>query len=134
MTYSTFGYILRIIKSDFPETLVETIPGITSYQAAASRINTPLVEAEESLLITSGAFGGERLRKIAPGAENIVLLKAYKNIRDISMALEEVNCLKNSFAIRKCGRQGEEIIDDIRELEQEKPDYWTLIMAKRSGE
>ncbi len=131
MTYSTFGYILQHIQDAHPDTSVVTIPGITSYQAAASRMNTPLVEAEESLLITSGAYGGEQLRKIASRAENIVLLKAYKNVKDISEALSETNFIKNSKAIKKCGREGEEIIHDIRNLVDLKPDYWTLILAKQ---
>jgi precorrin-2/cobalt-factor-2 C20-methyltransferase len=52
MTYPNYGYILRHIKASAPHVAVESIPGITSYQAAAARLNTPLVEGEESLLVT----------------------------------------------------------------------------------
>ena len=131
MTYSTFGYILKYMQRDYPGESIEIIPGITSYQAAAARTKTILVEGEESLLLTSGAFGGERIRGLK-NIENIALLKAYKNVGDITLALEEKNMLKRSFGISKCGREGEEIISDIRELAKRDPDYWTLILAKQS--
>ena len=131
MTYSTFGYILQELQESNPEVAMVTIPGITSYQAAAARMNVPLVEAEESLLLTSGAYGGQNIRKLSDCAENVVLLKAYKNVKDITQALEESDMIKNSRAIKKCGREGEEIITDIMTLADSEPDYWTLILAKQ---
>ena len=131
LTYSTFGYVLRHLQSSHPEVPVETIPGITSYQAAASRLNTPLVEGEESLLITSGAYGGENVRKAGKAMENVVLLKAYKNVADITEALDEADLLTHSKGISKCGRADEEVYENLRELAEKKPDYWTLIIAKQ---
>ncbi len=131
LTYSTYGYLLKIIKKKAPHINVVSVPGITSYQAAASRINTPLVEGDESLLITSGARGGDELRKCGASADNVVLLKAYKNITDINSALKDANLLKNSIGISKCGRKDEQIIRDVREFEKRKPDYWTLVIAKK---
>lgn len=131
LTYSTFGYVLQIIQRDYPQVDIETVPGITSYQAAASRINTPLVEGEESLLITSGAYGGENVRKCNGSIENVVLLKAYKNIASIAEVLEESDMLENSTAISKCGRKDEKISVDVKAMSTNEPDYWTLIIAKK---
>ncbi len=131
MTYSTFGYVMQFMQANSPGHNIVTIPGITSYQAAAARVNTPLVEGEESLLLTSGAYGGSHVRNKNGGPENIVLLKAYKNVDDIEEALGESDMLKNSLAVSKCGRKDEEIIRDIRDLKLRKPDYWTLILAKQ---
>ncbi|VFQ47245.1 precorrin-2 C(20)-methyltransferase [Desulfoluna butyratoxydans] len=133
LTYSTFGYILQYMKADHAECPVVTIPGITSFQAAAARINTPLVEAEESLVITSGAYGGEHVRRVAATSENVVLLKAYKNVDDIADALSDSGLMENSCAIKKCGREGEEIIWNVGDLREVKPDYWTLIIAKQKN-
>ena len=132
LTYSTFGYVLQKIQKLHTEVPVQTVPGITSYQAAASRINRVLVEAEESLLLTSGAFGGENVRKVNGSVENVVLLKAYKNVGDITDALDEAGMINNSAAVSKCGREGEAITHDIRGLSSKDPDYWTLILAKKA--
>jgi precorrin-2/cobalt-factor-2 C20-methyltransferase len=60
LTYSTYGYIVREMKTRASHVDIRTIPGIASYQAAAARINVPLAEGEESLLILSGAKGDKR--------------------------------------------------------------------------
>ncbi len=132
LTYSTYGYLLKIINRKAPHIKVVSVPGITSYQAAAARINTPLVEGDESLLITSGARGGDELRKYGGSTDNVVLLKAYKNVADINSALKDANLLENSVGISKCGRKDEEIVRDVREFETRKPDYWTLVIAKKT--
>jgi precorrin-2/cobalt-factor-2 C20-methyltransferase len=131
-TYSTYGYILKNIQNLSPHLPIETIPGITSYQAAAARLNIPLAEGEESLFITSGVKGGDYLRQISPKPENIVFLKAYRNVEDISDALEESRFLEKSVGICSCGLPGEEIIRDIREFKDRPPKYWTIIIAKQS--
>ncbi len=133
LTYSTFGYILRAVQKLAPRLSVVTIPGITSYQAAAARTNTPLMEGEESLLILSGVNGGEHLRKRLNTTENVVFLKVYKQAQDIVAAVGEAGMMKNSFGISKCCREDEEIIEDIREFNHREPGYWTLIVAKKKG-
>ncbi len=48
LTYSTFGYLLKTLKRLRPSVRVVTIPGITSYSAAAALTHIPLAEGEES--------------------------------------------------------------------------------------
>ena len=129
LTYSTFGYVLKSLRTIMPEADIETIPGITSFHAASARLNRVLVEAEESLLITSGAYGGDHLRACTKSVQNIVMMKAYKNVKDIHEAIKDSGFDKDCVAISKCGREGEEIIEDINLLEERTPDYWTLILA-----
>ena len=131
MTYSTYGYILKHIRDVAPGVSVTTIPGITSYQAAAACLNTPLVEGEESLLVVSGAKGGDRLRQLSGRPENVVFLKAYRNVKDITSALDEFNLLENSVGVINCGFSDEEIVWNIKEFSNRPPDYWTLIIAKK---
>lgn len=129
-TYSTFGYILKKMACVMPEAEIETIPGITSFHAASARLNRILVEGEESLLVTSGAYGGDRIRSV-DGVENVAIVKAYKNIKDINKALKETGLIHKSIAVSKCGRENEQIIEDIDVLENKAPDYWTLILASK---
>jgi len=129
-TYSTFGYILKKMDCIMPEADIETIPGITSFHAASARLNRTLVEGEESLLVTSGAFGGDRIRH-NNGVENVAIVKAYKNIEDINKAVKETGLDNNCVAVSKCGRKNEQIIEDIDTLEKRTPDYWTLILASK---
>ncbi|WP_232508010.1 precorrin-2 C(20)-methyltransferase [Desulfobacula toluolica] len=129
-TYSTFGYILKKMKCVMPDANIETIPGITSFHAASARLNRILVEGEESLLVTSGAFGGDRIRHVG-SVENVAIVKAYKNIEDINKALKETGLDNRCVAVSKCGRENEQIIENIDALEKRTPDYWTLILASK---
>lgn len=131
MTYSTFGYIMQHIQAAAPHLKIEVVPGITSYQAAAASLNTPLVEGEESLMVISGAEGGDRLRELAGKPENIVFMKAYRNVADISDAIDEIGAYRSCVGVKNCSHPDQEIIENIRELTEQTPNYWTLIIAKQ---
>ena len=131
MTYSTYGYILKHIKASAPHVPIKSIPGITSYQAAAARLNTPLVEGEESLLVTSGVKGGDRLRRFSHKPETVVFLKAYRNVEDIIAAVDESDLFQDCVGISKCGLVGEEIVKNPKDFASRPPNYWTLIIAKQ---
>jgi len=131
MTYSTYGYVLRYMNRIDAKLPVVTVPGITSYQAAAARLNVPLVEGEESLLVVSGAMGGDRLRQQTIKPENVVFLKAYRNVEDITRAIGEADADYRCMGVSKCGQADEKIMFDLEELETRSPDYWTLIIAKQ---
>lgn len=132
MTYSTYGYVLRYVKHLAPNIPVISVPGITAYQASAACLNEPLVEGEEALLILSGVKGGDCIRKYSNIPENIVFMKAYRNITDISAALEEQDLLDKSVGIKSCGLPDQEIIRDVASLRKQPPNYWTLILTKRN--
>ena len=133
LTYATYGYVLEYMKELAPEISLMTIPGITSFQAAASRVNIPLVEGEESLLLISGVEGGESIRKLSNHVDNIVIMKAYKNVQDICDALNENDLIEGSIGIRNCGMENEEIINDVRKLVNNPPGYWTLVISKKKN-
>ncbi|MGE5256083.1 MAG: precorrin-2 C(20)-methyltransferase [Hyphomicrobiales bacterium] len=133
LTYSTFGYLMAYVRAAAPSVKILTVPGITSYQAAASRLNTTLVEGEGSLMVVSGATGGDRLRSLAEKPETVVFLKAYRNLEDICSALDESGQYPYCVAVKNCGHPTEEIVKDLDELCRQKPDYWTLIIAKKNA-
>lgn len=133
-TYSTYGYILKEIQILAPHLRVKTIPGITSYHAAAARLNMTLVQGEESLLVTSGVKGGDRLRNLFVKPDTVVFLKAYRKVKDIIGALEEAGRFKNCVGVKKCGLPDEEIIYNLKAFQNIPPDYWTLIIAQQRNE
>jgi precorrin-2/cobalt-factor-2 C20-methyltransferase len=96
MTYSTFSYLLKTIRSIGPQLDVEIIPGITSYQAAASMANIPLVEGEQSLVVVSGAKGSEKLSQTLKRVDNVVILKTYKHFNQIYETLKDLDLLDKS--------------------------------------
>jgi precorrin-2/cobalt-factor-2 C20-methyltransferase len=116
-----------------PHVRMVTVPGISSFQAAAARVNIPLVEGNESLTVVSGIEGGDAIRKLETGVDNLVIMKAYKNVEDITAALAESGRVETSVAVVNCSMENEKIIEDVRELNSTPPGYWTLILSKKNG-
>ncbi len=132
LTYSTYGYTIQHLKEIFPQISIVTVPGITSYQAAAARLNTPLVEGHESLTVLSGVAQTKGGTAVIPAdADNIVFLKAYRDLESIYASLENAGLAQSSVGIINCGREDEAVYHDIRQLLDQPPNYWTLIIAKR---
>lgn len=131
MTYSTFGYVLAWIRELAPELPVVSVPGITSYQAAAACLNKPLVEGEESLLLTSGAMGGDCLRSTSARPDCVVFLKAYRHMDDIANAVEACGEYRSVTAVSHCGLENQEIINGLEGLRERHPNYWTLVLAQK---
>ena len=133
MTYSTFSYLIRTLSRIAPNARVVTIPGITSYQAAAAISNTPLTEGEESFHLISGAKGGAKLRRIIESSENVVMLKTYKHFDDIYASLEELDLLDRAICVSKIGLEGEILVQDVRALKGKKMPYLSLLIIKKKG-
>ncbi len=131
MTYSTYGYLLREVQRLAPHLPVISVPGITSYQAAAASLNTPLVEAEESLLVLSGAEGGDHLRRCAAAPDTVVFLKAYRNVEDIVEALDEAGRLESSVGVTRCSLPEQEVTRNLRQFAARRASYWTLILSRK---
>lgn len=133
LTYSTFAYLLKTLNRMAPHIKIVTVPGITSYQAAAALSNTPIAEGEESFHLISGAKGGATLRNVIRSAENIVMLKTYKHFADIYDTLEELNLLDRSILVSKLGLEGESVVKDFRSLKGKKLPYLSLVIIKKNG-
>jgi precorrin-2/cobalt-factor-2 C20-methyltransferase len=133
LTYSTFGYLLKTLKRLDPGVRIVTIPGITSYNAAAALTHIPLTEGEESCYLVSGALGAERLREVIDNSDNIVLLKTYRHFDDIYQALEELDLLDRATCISRCGLEGETVVEDLRALKGQTLPYLSMIIIKKRG-
>jgi precorrin-2/cobalt-factor-2 C20-methyltransferase len=133
LTYSTFGYLLKTLKRLNPEVPVITIPGITSYSAAAALTHTPLTEGEESFYLVSGALGAARLREVVDKSDNIVLLKTYRNFGEIYQALEELDLLDRATCISRCGLEGETVVENMRDFKGQPMPYLSMIIIKKKG-
>lgn len=131
MTYSTFGYLMRTLKEESPEYPICIIPGITSYQAGAAAAGRVLAEGEESLTVVSGAMGPEKLREVVDHTDNVVMLKVYRNYRDILRALSDMNLTRHSVLVSRCGFDGQQVITRLEDLPDEVPPYLSLLLIKK---
>lgn len=117
--YSTVYYVAGIIKKQGFE--VEVVSGITSFSAAAARLQLPLYLGDESVLITSGDF-----REFEG---TLVILKAGNKLREIKK--KAAACHKKVYLVENCGMPDEKIFDDLDSIPDEAG-YFSLVIVRES--
>ncbi len=133
LIYSTYIYLLKKVKQALPEAPIQTIPGITSFQAAAACCNLPIVEREEVMALVSGAQGVNHLEKVLGFCDTVVLLKVYRQMPKILETLKE-RSLENSICfVSRCGLDKQEVFYNIKDLDGKNPHYLSLMIVKKKG-
>ncbi len=131
LTYSTYGYVLPYLAESLPPNAVVTVPGITSYQLAASRLNTPLVTGLESLTVMSGVEDPEKLGDLLDKTDNVAILKTYRSFDKIMNMLKTKGLAQNATLYSKLGLPDEEIRGDLENAGVSEPPYLSLMIVKK---
>jgi precorrin-2/cobalt-factor-2 C20-methyltransferase len=134
LTYSTYGYLMRTIRNLNPQVPMEAIPGITAYQAAAARLNIPLVESKESLMIVSGVSDPQEISRLAEAGDNLVIMKAYRKYDEIIQALEDLPQRRKAAAASMVCLPQENLEPDAYSQKGGKMPYLTLLLVKKNQE
>ncbi|GIM28187.1 precorrin-2 C(20)-methyltransferase [Clostridium polyendosporum] len=122
MTYSTYIYLMiELFKFDIK---VETIPGITSFNAAAACLNEPITLKGDNFYLCDGQIDDDILKK----ASSVCILKVNKNKENIINILEE-NGFKYVY-VRRCTQKDEKVLYDKDEILNDN-DYMSLIFARK---
>lgn len=117
--YSTVMYVHRILDKRGYST--EIVPGITSFCAAAARLNVSLCEREEMLHIIPATFTD--LDEIEKYEGTKVLMKSGKTIMNVKDRLAK----DGAMMVEKATMGGEKIYRDMNELE-EPSSYFSLVV------
>ena len=131
LTYSTYGYLMETLVQQGCSAEVVTVPGVTAYHAAAAKLNRPLVESEESLVVVSGVGEPEEIRRLSAFSNNIVIMKAYRQFDQIVETVESLPIPCTMSAVSEIGLPGERVSQDAADLKGEKVPYLTLCIVKR---
>jgi precorrin-2/cobalt-factor-2 C20-methyltransferase len=74
-TFSTFGHLARVVRELAPQVEVETIPGVSSFAAAAAATGTTLAEEDETFAIIPAAYGVAVIDQLLDEFDTLALLK-----------------------------------------------------------
>lgn len=129
MFYSTYIYVFRLLeKEGIP---IETVPGIPAFVAIGSHLNWPIVEGDDVLSIIPATAGPERVREAIRTADNVVIMKVYKNFPDIADTLQECGMIDKAVMVSRCGLPDEERIDDIAARSRQPVNYLSTVLARK---
>jgi precorrin-2/cobalt-factor-2 C20-methyltransferase len=133
MLFSTYTYLLKKVQAILPDVEVESVPGITSFAAAAAHLNIALAEGGEKLAVIPAVDDPAALRPILAAFESVVLMKVAGKYEEIVDILAEAGLKDKAVFISKLGYPDQFVTTDLDSLRGQKRDYLSLILAKRGG-
>lgn len=119
--YSTYIYLLNNIKEK--NFNVETVPGITSFCAAASIVERTLVIGDNRLTILPAS----KVKEITD-EKYVVIMKVYKREEEVLDILESKGF--DYIYVSRAGREGQLTLTDREEILKCR-DYMSLILASK---
>jgi precorrin-2/cobalt-factor-2 C20-methyltransferase len=129
--YSTYIYLLRTLLQNFPGVEVETIPGISAFNAAAARAQVPLVQGDETMAILPVRKDLRGLREALEAFDTVVLMKVGSKLDKVMALLGELDLLKHSVLVSHLGQPGEKMIHDLSSLNKvQREGYLSVIIVK----
>ena len=129
-TFATFGHLARVVRELAPEVEVETIPGVSSFTAAAAATGLPLAEEDETLAIIPTAYGIGVIDHMLDEFDTLILLKVKPLLDEVLELLDRRGLLATSCFIEKVGSPEQRIVRDLASLKGEKVNYLSLLLVQ----
>lgn len=129
-TFATFGHLARVVRELVPQVEVETIPGVSSFAAAAATTGVTLAEEDETFAIIPAAYGVEVINHLLDEFDTLALLKVKPLVDEIIELLERRELLATSVFIEKVGSPEERIVRDVASLKGTKVNYLSLMLVQ----
>ncbi len=130
MFYSTYIYVFRLLESAGVE--IKTIPGIPAFAAIGSQLGYPIVEGDDVLSIIPATASPEKVEKAMQAADNVVLMKVYKNFEDVADMLDKNEMAEQAVLVSRAGLDDEKIIYDVLAHKKDKLNYLSTILTRKN--
>lgn len=128
MIYSTYGYILKALNNDL---MCITVPGITSFCAAAASTNTPLVEKNEILSILPMNGTIEKINSTVTSSDSLVFMKLYHRESQLIQIIKDHNLQHQSVFVNRSSYSDEKVTEAVIEALSENESYLSLLIARK---
>jgi precorrin-2/cobalt-factor-2 C20-methyltransferase len=129
MFYSTYIYVFRLLENEGVD--IQTIPGIPAFAAIGSQLGYPIVEGDDVLSIIPATASPEKVEKAMQAADNVVLMKVYKNFEDVADMLDKNEMAEQAVLVSRAGLDDEKIIYDVLAHKKDKLNYLSTILTRK---
>ncbi|MBM7602998.1 precorrin-2/cobalt-factor-2 C20-methyltransferase [Metabacillus crassostreae] len=130
LLYSTFIHMMNLMKERYPEVTIQTVPGISSINGAASRLGIALAEGDDHVAIIPAQDDYEAMKKALVDHDCVIFIKVAKVIDLMLHVLRDLDLLDKASVVTKV-TSDEEIIWDIHELDRVELEYLTLMVVRK---
>lgn len=129
-TFATFGHLARVVRELAPSVQVETIPGVSSFAAAAAASGVTLAEEDETFAIIPAAYGVEVIEHLLDEFDTLALMKVKPLMGEVIELLERRDLLATSVFVERVGAPEERIVRNIEILKGETVHYLSLLLVQ----
>ena len=126
--YSTYQYILENLSKEIE---VETIPGITSFCAAAALLNKPLVTGEQILSIIPATAEEEMIRKAVEVSGGMAFMKVFNHSDKVVEVLRDQGLLAQSTLVKRCTMEDCSVERDVEAAVKREKQYLSIVVCRR---
>ena len=132
MFFSTYIYIFRLLEKEDVD--IVTIPGVPAFAAIGSQVGYPIVEGNDILSIIPATAPLAKIERAMDTADNLVIMKVYKNHKEITELLEKHGLAENGILVSRAGLSEERIIQDLSAHKDESLNYLSTILTRRKAD
>lgn len=130
LLYSTFIHMMRLMQERHPEVPIEVVPGISSFNGAASRLGIALADGDDHISIVPARDDYETMKKVIQENECVIFIKVAKVIDVMLDVLRDLDLLHKASVVTKV-TSDEEIIWNAAELDGAELEYLTLMVVRK---
>ena len=131
--FASSSNILRIIKNNYPEIIINTIPGISSISAAAALGNFNLAIKGETLIIKECPSNKQELVDLISLNRRkktvLVLMKVGKRWEWVKNLLKEEDIISKSVIALNVGMP-DQIVQEVSKFDLKKVPYFSLLLMR----
>lgn len=128
--YSTFFYLYEKLLEAVPGLDIEIIPGVSSINASASRLNMSLGLGNDRIAVLPANYMGD-LQTTLETFDTVVLMKVNKVFNEILDLLSRMDLVENARCISRASMEDERIFKNIREVKQEELNYFSIVIVRK---
>ncbi len=126
--YSTFTYLANTLKQLHPEAIIQTVPGVSSLNAAASDLGIPLTVSNQRLTVLPAIYTLADLETAIDSSEVVVLLKVSSVYQQVWQILKKRGLLQSSWVVAKASCEDRKIYRDLQLYPDLKLPYFSLLL------
>jgi precorrin-2/cobalt-factor-2 C20-methyltransferase len=132
--YSSFVHVLAALRRRDPAVTVEIVPGITSIQAAAARVQVPVARLEERVAVVPAAYGLQHLPDLMEQFATVFLLKVHSVVDQLLDMLTLLPRPLQTIYVEKVGTAEERVVRELTSLRGKTLPYFSLVILRRARE
>lgn len=130
MIYSTCAYLMELLSERLGGKRMHIVPGISAFQAAASRLGECLTLQEDRMTLMP-ATDLEAVECALKSCETLVLYKAGGCLNELRALLEKNGALKQANLVCYVEQDGKEVLRPMMEVAPDfKPGYMATLIVR----